>query len=117
MDRHGIQLGLHRGHVCGGLRWSRLFGQIFRLDKWIVCRGRCRSTTSIERLKVHINAFIDTHDEDAEPFVRTKSKVYRRLINGAMSAAYDSGYWRCYRPPACIAISRSRTNPMCALKW
>jgi hypothetical protein len=21
-----------------GLRWSRLFGQIFRLDKWIDCR-------------------------------------------------------------------------------
>jgi len=22
-----------------GLRWPRLFGQILRLDKWIVCRG------------------------------------------------------------------------------
>jgi hypothetical protein len=21
------------------LRWPRLFGQIFRFDKWIVCRG------------------------------------------------------------------------------
>ncbi len=21
------------------VRWPRLFGQIFRLDKWIVCRG------------------------------------------------------------------------------
>lgn len=22
-----------------GLRWSHLFGQAFRVDKWIVCRG------------------------------------------------------------------------------
>ena len=34
------------GHTCDELeaarynvKWSRLFGQIFRFDEWIVCRG------------------------------------------------------------------------------
>jgi len=25
--------------LVDALRWPRLFGQIFRFDKWIVCRG------------------------------------------------------------------------------
>jgi hypothetical protein len=39
------EVQLVRGIDCcaiGGdewLRWPRLFGQIFRFDKWIVCRG------------------------------------------------------------------------------
>jgi hypothetical protein len=32
-----VLLGLNP--MFAGLRWPRLFGQIFRLDKWIVCRG------------------------------------------------------------------------------
>ena len=36
------------------------------------------SFTSVEQLKKHINAFIDNYNEDAEPFVWTKSKVHPR---------------------------------------
>ena len=28
-----------RENTMRWLRWSRLFGQVFRWDKWIVCRG------------------------------------------------------------------------------
>ena len=24
---------------CHGVRWSRLFGQLFRFDEWSLCRG------------------------------------------------------------------------------
>ena len=31
--------GLTAPWLIEGVRWPRLFGQIFRFDKWIVCRG------------------------------------------------------------------------------
>jgi transposase len=38
--------------------------------------------TSVEQLKAHIDAFIETYNDDAEPFVWTKSKVYQRRVKG-----------------------------------
>lgn len=40
------------------------------------------SFTSVEQLKEHIDAFIVTYNETAEPFVWTKSKVYQRRVKG-----------------------------------
>ncbi len=40
------------------------------------------SFTSVEQLKEHIDAFIDTYHEDAEPFAWTKSKVHQRRVKG-----------------------------------
>jgi transposase len=40
------------------------------------------SFTSVEQLKEHIDAFIDTYNEDAEPFAWTKSKVHQRRVKG-----------------------------------
>src|SRR5215475_2882276 len=40
------------------------------------------SFSSVEQLKQHINAFIETYNETAEPFVWTKSKVYQRRVKG-----------------------------------
>jgi hypothetical protein len=40
------------------------------------------SFTSVEQLKEHIDAFIDTYNEQAEPFVWTKSKVHQRRVKG-----------------------------------
>src|SRR5450631_385661 len=40
------------------------------------------SFTSVEQLKEHIDAFIKTYNEDAEPFVWTKSKVHQRRVKG-----------------------------------
>lgn len=40
------------------------------------------SFTSVQQLKEHINAFIETYNEDAEPFVWTKSEVYQRRFKG-----------------------------------
>ena len=40
------------------------------------------SFTSVNQLKEHIDAFIETYNEDAEPFVWTKSKVYQRRVKG-----------------------------------
>ena len=40
------------------------------------------SFTSVEQLKAHMDAFIETYNEDAEPFVWTKSKVYQRRVKG-----------------------------------
>jgi transposase len=40
------------------------------------------SFTSVAQLKEHINAFIETYNETAEPFVWTKSKVYQRRFKG-----------------------------------
>ena len=40
------------------------------------------SFTSVEQLKEHIDAFIETYNEDAEPFVWTKSKVHQRRVKG-----------------------------------
>ena len=40
------------------------------------------SFTSVEQLKAHMDAFIATYNEDAEPFVWTKSKVYQRRVKG-----------------------------------
>ena len=40
------------------------------------------SFTSVEQLKEHINAFIENYNEDAEPFVWTKSKVHQRRVKG-----------------------------------
>ena len=36
--------------------------------------------TSIDQLKAHIDAFIETYNDDAEPFAWTKSKVYQRRV-------------------------------------
>jgi len=43
--------------------------------------------------KAHIDAFVETDNMDAEPFVQTKSKVHRRRIKWPVSATYDSGCW------------------------
>src|ERR1700704_1366842 len=43
------------------------------------------SFTSVEQLKEHIDAFIETYNEDAEPFAWTKSKVHQRRVEGAVS--------------------------------
>jgi transposase len=40
------------------------------------------SFTSVEKLRAHIDAFIDTYNEDAEPFAWTKSKVHQRRVKG-----------------------------------
>jgi len=40
------------------------------------------SFTSVEQLRQHIDAFIDTYNEDAEPFAWTKSKVHQRRVKG-----------------------------------
>ena len=40
------------------------------------------SFTSVEQLRGHIDAFIDTYNEDAEPFAWTKSKVHQRRVKG-----------------------------------
>ncbi len=40
------------------------------------------SFTSVEQLKKHIDAFIESYNEDAEPFVWTKSKVHQRRVKG-----------------------------------
>ena len=40
------------------------------------------SFTSVEQLKEHIDAFIERYNEDAEPFVWTKSKVHQRRVKG-----------------------------------
>jgi transposase len=37
---------------------------------------------SVEQLKQHIKAFIETYNETAEPFVWTKSKVHQRRVKG-----------------------------------
>jgi len=40
------------------------------------------SFTSVDHLKEHIGAFIETYNADAEPFVWTKSKVHQRRVKG-----------------------------------
>ena len=40
------------------------------------------SFTSVEQVKQHIDAFIKNYNEDAEPFVWTKSKVHQRRVKG-----------------------------------
>ena len=40
------------------------------------------SFTSVEQLRQHIDAFIETYNKTAEPFVWTKSKVYQRRVKG-----------------------------------
>jgi transposase len=40
------------------------------------------SFTSVEQLKEHIDAFIKRYNQDAEPFVWTKSKVHQRRVKG-----------------------------------
>jgi len=40
------------------------------------------SFTSVEQLKQHINVFIESYNETAEPFAWTKSKVYQRRVKG-----------------------------------
>ncbi len=38
------------------------------------------SFTSVEQLKEHIDAFIERYNDNAEPFVWTKSKVHQRRV-------------------------------------
>jgi transposase len=40
------------------------------------------SFTSVEQLRQHIDAFIESYNEDAEPFAWTKSKVHQRRVKG-----------------------------------
>lgn len=40
------------------------------------------SFTSVEQLREHIDAFIETYNEDAEPFAWTKCKVHQRRVKG-----------------------------------
>jgi hypothetical protein len=40
------------------------------------------SFTSVEQLTEHIDAFIETYNEDAEPFAWTKCKVHQRRVKG-----------------------------------
>lgn len=44
-----------------------------------LCRPRA---CSVEQLKEHIDAFIETYNEDADPFLWTKSKVHQRRVKG-----------------------------------
>ena len=50
------------------------------------------SFTSLDQVKRHIDAFIKNHNEDAERFVWTKSKVHQRRVKGAVLVTCDSGY-------------------------
>lgn len=40
------------------------------------------SFTSVKQLKEHIDAFIETYNQHAKPFVWTKTKVYQRRVKG-----------------------------------
>ena len=40
------------------------------------------SFTAVSQLQEHIDAFIETYNKTAEPFVWTKSKVYQRRVKG-----------------------------------
>ena len=40
------------------------------------------SFTSVEQLRQHIDAFIETYNKTAEPFVWTKSRVHQRRVKG-----------------------------------
>ena len=40
------------------------------------------SFTSVDQVKKHIDAFIKNYNEDAQPFVWTKSKVHQRRVKG-----------------------------------
>jgi len=40
------------------------------------------SFISVEQLKEHIDAFIETYNETAEPFVWTKAKAHQRRVKG-----------------------------------
>lgn len=40
------------------------------------------SFTSVARLREHIDAFIEAHNQHAKPFVWTKAKVYQRRVKG-----------------------------------
>ena len=40
------------------------------------------SFTSVEQLREHIDAFIERYNENAEPFMWTKSKVHQRRVKG-----------------------------------
>ena len=40
------------------------------------------SFTSVEQLRQHIDAFIETYNDNAEPFAWTKSKVHQRRVKG-----------------------------------
>ena len=40
------------------------------------------SFTPVEQLKAHMDAFIETYNIDAEPFVWTKSQVHQRRVKG-----------------------------------
>jgi transposase len=40
------------------------------------------SFTSLEQLKEHIDAFIQSYNDNAEPFVWTKAKVHQRRVKG-----------------------------------
>ena len=40
------------------------------------------SFTSVEALKAHIDAYIASHNETAEPFIWTKSEVHQRRVKG-----------------------------------
>ena len=40
------------------------------------------SFTSAKQLREHINAFIESYNQDAKPFVWTKTKVYQRRVKG-----------------------------------
>jgi hypothetical protein len=50
------------------------------------------SFTSVDQVKKHIEAFIKNDNEDAEPFVWTKSKVHQRRVKGHRLVTCDSGY-------------------------
>ena len=40
------------------------------------------SFTSVEQLRQHIDAFIQTYNKTAEPFIWTKSRVHQRRVKG-----------------------------------
>ncbi len=50
------------------------------------------SFTSVEQLKEHIDAFIESYNDDAEPFVWTKARVHHVASKDAVLVTYDSGY-------------------------
>src|SRR6202035_5720577 len=57
-----------------------------RVEGWFsILQGQSlngASFTSVEQVKQHIDAFIKNYNEDAEPFVWTKSKVHQRRVKG-----------------------------------
>jgi hypothetical protein len=63
-----------------------ILGRVIRCECWFsILQGQSlngASFTSVDQVKKHIDAFIKNYNDDAEPFVWTKSKVHQRRVKG-----------------------------------